>query len=567
MGAEIDSSPISKSDEEICRPPLIPTHGSNTNFPSASSILEQKTAPNYKGRYVITTKPIKIGDVLFSEMPYASILLPEHYSSHCHHCHITLSAPIPCTKCTQPRYCSEECRSKSWSSYHQYECTGLDLLHSVGIAHLSLRIVLVTGISRLLTIRPVIDKEESFNDEYYKVYSLESHLDDLDPEDLFQYTVTAVLLGLYLEQRTKFFSDRLDIESLSLSNNSTSTSKKNSNQDELLQYVCCLLVRHITQLVCNGHAIYEVGNCETDLDDDEGPVVNNSQFRIATAIYPSASMMNHSCDPTVINSFYNQRLIVRAIKPVKAGEEVMNCYGPHFRHHSLVERQEILKAQYHFSCDCISCNRQDLVLFQERFSALRCHHCGGPIQNPSSEAALAHSMPCLDCGKIQPYSDRIEQVFVAYDLYKKGMEALQFGCLADALPALQSCYQIRVKAMYAHHREVTEVADQLARCYAMMGSFSESAQYLKVCLPAIQERFGPHSIEVGHELIKYTDVVLGDLQDTTKRTSQYGEKLMEARICLERASQIFELHYGVWHKTHQELVKKLAQINFLIDGA
>ena len=80
-------------------------------------------------------------------------------------------------------------------------------------------------------------------------------------------------------------------------------------------------------------------------------------------------------------------------------------------------------------------------------------------------------------------------------------------------------------------------------------------------------RFGPHSIEVGHELIKYTDVVLGDLQDTTKRTSQYGEKLMEARICLERASQIFELHYGVWHKTHQELVKKLAQINFLIDGA
>ena len=84
--AEIDSSPISKSDEEISKPPWLPTHGSNTNFPSASSILEQKTAPNYKGRYVITTKPIKIGDVLFSEMPYASILLPEHYSSHCHHC-------------------------------------------------------------------------------------------------------------------------------------------------------------------------------------------------------------------------------------------------------------------------------------------------------------------------------------------------------------------------------------------------------------------------------------------------------------------------------------------------
>ena len=69
--------------------------------------------------------------------------------------------------------------------------------------------------------------------------------------------------------------------------------------------------------------------------------------------------------------------------------------------YSISERREILKAQYHFACDCASCNRQDLVEFQERFSALRCHHCGGPIQNPTSEATLAHSMPCFDCGKIQ----------------------------------------------------------------------------------------------------------------------------------------------------------------------
>ena len=70
----------------------------------------------------------------------------------------------------------------------------------------------------------------------------------------------------------------------------------------------------------------------------------------------------------------------------------------------------------------------------------------------------------------------------------QGMEFLRFGNMADTIPALQSCYQLRIEAMYAHHLEVTEVADQLARCYAMMGSFSESAQYLKVCLPAIQER-------------------------------------------------------------------------------
>ena len=58
----------------------------------------------------------------------------------------------------------------------------------------------------------------------------------------------------------------------------------------------------------------------------------------------------------------------RAIKSVKAGGNVFNCYGPHFRRHTLTERQETLKAQYHFVCDCVSCKRKELVEFQERFS-------------------------------------------------------------------------------------------------------------------------------------------------------------------------------------------------------
>ena len=252
---------------------------------------------------------------------------------------------MPCLKCTQPRYCSDTCRSQSWISYHQHECSGLDLLHSVGVAHLGLRIVLVTGFAKLLKFRSS-KSEAAASADYRRVYDLLTHIDSLDAEDLFQYTVTSVLLGLYLQQRTKFLCDNAAIlENLKLHD-------VDEANESFFQFICGLLLRHITQLVCNGHAIYEVGTCDTDLDDNDGPVVNNSQFRIATAIYPSASMMNHSCDPTVINSFFNQRLIVRAIKPVKAGGEVYNCYGPHFRHHPLPERQENLRGQYHFTCEC-----------------------------------------------------------------------------------------------------------------------------------------------------------------------------------------------------------------------
>ena len=39
------------------------------------------------------------------------------------------------------------------NSFFVFHSTGLDLLHSVGIAHLSLRIVLVTGISRYTILK------------------------------------------------------------------------------------------------------------------------------------------------------------------------------------------------------------------------------------------------------------------------------------------------------------------------------------------------------------------------------------------------------------------------------
>lgn len=38
---------------------------------------------------------IRAGDVLIVEKPYASVLLPEYYHSHCYHCLKLLVAPIP----------------------------------------------------------------------------------------------------------------------------------------------------------------------------------------------------------------------------------------------------------------------------------------------------------------------------------------------------------------------------------------------------------------------------------------------------------------------------------------
>ena len=58
-----------------------------------------------------------------------------------------------------------------------------------------------------------------------------------------------------------------------------------------------VLLRHVQQLVCNAHAITAVHTTQVSA---QYAVETQSQVRVATAIYPTASLMNHSCDPTII---------------------------------------------------------------------------------------------------------------------------------------------------------------------------------------------------------------------------------------------------------------------------
>ena len=64
-------------------------------------------------------------------------------------------------------------------------------------------------------------------------------------------------------------------------------------------YIGGLLLRHICQLVCNAHAITELQ--AANVTNQSSLVESKSQVRIATAIYPTTSLLNHSCDPTIIS--------------------------------------------------------------------------------------------------------------------------------------------------------------------------------------------------------------------------------------------------------------------------
>ncbi len=104
--------------------------------------------------------------------------------------------------------------------------------------------------------------------------SLVEHSSSAHPEDLYQYSLTAVLLTTYLQQRTKFFSSDLgDPDSVKASE---------TEADEFFAFVSLFLLKHILQLVCNASAIFHVcpaspGASESEDVDQNSKEVNNNK--------------------------------------------------------------------------------------------------------------------------------------------------------------------------------------------------------------------------------------------------------------------------------------------------
>lgn len=551
-------------------------NGPSSCFPFASSALELRYSES-KGRYVVTNQDIRQGDVLFVEKPYAFVVLPDQFKLHCHHCSRTLVAPMPCRSCVDVLFCDEVCEVESCASYHRWECGAIDLMSAVGVAHLGLRVVLLTGLPDKVLDRShaashlINSSKGSFGnleDPYSTVYSLLPHIEDMSLDDLFQYAATAELLTLFLMNKTDYFTEE---------------DKLAGSESEAIGQVGALLLRHIAQLVCNAHAITKLDsdrNSAIISVDHYNTVVPESQQRIATAIYPSASMMNHSCDPNIINSFFNELLVVKACRNISKGEEVFNCYGPHFQRMGTAERQAALQAQYFFHCQCSACTSSPGETFdpvQERLWALRCSSCSGPLINEApgrepagskvalSDLSNSHFMVCDTCGSHQPISDLVRDSFSALSLFKEGCQLMNDGHMQDALNSLKRCQQLQERALYKSNKDLTATYDMLAKCYATLGHYKKSENYLEIMLPAVEEQYGANSIEIANELQKLSDVMMCHIR--TMETTPSRDMLDKASNVVERALSITSLHYGKWNQGWQDLDKKRQELKLMNEMA
>ena len=87
----------------------------------------------------------------------------------------------------------------------------------------------------------------------------------------------------------------------------------------------------------------------------ELPISPDSE-NLGSAMYPSASYFNHSCDPNVMKVRQGRRVLFITEKYVEIEEELCISYGHTER--DVEERQKLLQDWWGFTCICPRCRRE-----------------------------------------------------------------------------------------------------------------------------------------------------------------------------------------------------------------
>ncbi|VUZ39483.1 unnamed protein product [Hymenolepis diminuta] len=393
---------------------------------SPDGLLQLKNTGNKRGWALEVTQDIAVGDVLMVDKPYASNLLSDHFGTHCYHCYKRMLSLIPCDCCPYVGFCSEFCAenakkhvlpaSAKGAGRHVYDCHGIlacimldnyagwskENKDSIGgpiVARLAFACVANTDPDTLLDYicssgryaeegrghqafegaTKVREKPPSVLDptDYSAAAWLVACSEHRNRADLWQRTVAAVFLTYCLSlggYPMDWFDETPDFY--------IAPSPTNRPKRLPASWVAACILYHLQSVSANGHSYSE----EVFVSFDNLSAVKSEH--IVSCLYPTLSLVNHSCDPTTFRVCTGGGVscFLAALRPLPAGSEIFDCYSDCFSVASKVTRQKELTSHYLFQCVCKACTEdwpRFLDIRLEAMRALKCPQCKGMITLPA----------------------------------------------------------------------------------------------------------------------------------------------------------------------------------------
>ncbi|KAL0902216.1 hypothetical protein ABMA27_000140 [Loxostege sticticalis] len=497
------------------KPKISVAGGAKQNMPALSKLLKITEEQN-KGRYAVASSPIKTGDILLVDSPYAACLHPDNYGTHCLHCFKRLEdcedeTPVWCPKCSAVVFCSINCRDTAVSTYHAYECQFLDLFIGSGMSILSqiaLRIVTQAGLDTTMSIYSKYLTNEvktvdgaNLNDiegvaKKSKMKTRKERLNrtkkglksfteknkedetELKVDDKMNYEEKLELkaaqfysLCAHSEQRKGGDYLKRVVMAMFLAEclKKAGFFKKcePENMVKVETSICELIVRNLQILQFNAHEIYETIRGEHSFSGSK-PVY------IAVGIYPTGALFNHECYPAVARYFDGAKIVLRATRPLAPGEMASENYGHHFMMRSLKERQRALACRYWFRCECTACKEDWPTLKQMNASEtpvyLRC-----PNMDCSAKFRASPQLPSR-CSKCSTNIDRelvkinLENLSKCVDHYQEGARLMDAERIDDAITAMCDAIDLYHEIARPPHRETHIAQEALRSCFSASGN-------------------------------------------------------------------------------------------------
>lgn len=247
------------------------------------------------GRHVVATKDITPGDVIALEKPFAKILLKERILDHCHHCLKLSYNLLPCTKCTEALFCTKTCQEEAIELYHKYECPILTILNNFSkLEVLAVRVTLLAR-NHYATLKTIKPSDCYKSERYEEIYQLVTNTEKRSVSDLFAKAAMAALLTHIFENYTTFLRD-------------------SPYKDVFSE----LLLHHLQTAPSNFHEISECIGSATKCYATED---------IGSGAFSFLSLFNHSCSPNIVRHCHGYTVVLRALRPIKKGEQLFDNYG------------------------------------------------------------------------------------------------------------------------------------------------------------------------------------------------------------------------------------------------
>ncbi|GJQ67089.1 hypothetical protein Trydic_g21970 [Trypoxylus dichotomus] len=330
--------------------------------PQPKSILQAFT-PNFKypavndfvdfdedqsqGRFATAKRDIEPGAIVAEEEPHCLALSITSCMRNCSNCTKSILNPIPCGSCVYTVFCSKDCMEQA--KYHGIEC---NIVHSLYESGASINCIMAL---RIITEKPFSyfwGKKDSFDkaisadaiydgSDYERLYNLCTHSSTRPKGEFLHYSFMAIYL-LRLLKLTNYFPYE-------------------TKDDVLTEEECFiggLILRHLQILQFNAHELSELRNMKTVNENK----LNYYTCHLGGAIYPTLALFNHSCEPGVIRYNKGKKMVLRAIKLIRAGETIYDNYGPIYSIEDANSRINSLMERYWFQCQCAAC-RNNWPLF------------------------------------------------------------------------------------------------------------------------------------------------------------------------------------------------------------